>query len=317
MLVISQLISIYYEPIYTKDKVLVKILVLGATGMLGSTIFQQLSNHRQHQVWGTIRNNYNLRYFPRNTHQNLISNLDILDHDALVHAFTKIKPDVVINCVGVIKQLAQAKNPLTTLPINAMLPHRLAALCELTKARLIHISTDCVFSGNQGMYVEDDTSDATDLYGKSKYIGELHDCPSAITLRTSIIGHELNSNYSLVNWFLSQKNSTLGYDKAIFSGLTTLEFARVIHDFVIPNPTLSGLYHVAAQPINKFDLLSVIAEVYGKKIAISPDSTLVIDRSLNAKRFNQATNYTPPNWTTLITAMHNDYLNTKERILDV
>ena len=294
-----------------------KILVLGATGMLGSTIFRQLSNNSQHQVWGTTRSNHHLHYFPENTHQNLISNIDVLEHDALVHAFTTVKPDVVINCVGVIKQLAQASNPLTTLPINAMLPHRLAALCELTKTRLIHISTDCVFSGNQGMYAEDDVSDATDLYGKSKYIGELHNYPSAITLRTSIIGHELNSKYSLVNWFLSQKNSISGYDKAIFSGLSTLEFSRIIHDIVIPNPALSGLYHVAAQPINKFDLLSVIADVYGKKITITPDSTLVIDRSLNAERFNQATNYNPPNWTALITAMHKDYLNTKERILNV
>jgi len=295
----------------------VKILVLGATGMLGSTIFQQLFNNSQHQVWGTIRNSYNLRYFPENTHQNLIKNIDVLEHDALVHAFTQVKPDVVINCVGVIKQLAHANNPLTTLPINAMLPHRLASLCELTKTRLIHISTDCVFSGNQGMYVEDDVSDATDLYGKSKYIGELHDYPSAITLRTSIIGHEINSNYSLVNWFLSQKDNISGYDKAIFSGLTTLEFARIIHDYVMPNPILSGLHHVAAQPINKFDLLSIIADIYEKKISITPDSTLVIDRSLNAQRFNQATQYSPPDWPTLITAMHKDYLNTKERNLHV
>ncbi|MDF1684622.1 MAG: SDR family oxidoreductase [Legionellaceae bacterium] len=294
-----------------------KILVLGATGMLGSTIFQQLFNHSQHQVWGTIRNSHNLGYFPKNTHQNLIKNIDVLEHDALVYAFTQVKPDVVINCVGVIKQLAHANNPLTTLPINAMLPHRLASLCELTSTRLIHVSTDCVFSGNQGMYVEEDVSDATDLYGKSKYIGELHDCPSAITLRTSIIGHEINSNYSLVDWFLSQNNDISGYDKAIFSGLTTLEFARIIHDFVIPNPELSGLYHVAAQPINKFDLLSVIADVYKKEISIKPDSALVIDRSLNAQRFNQATQYSPPDWTTLITAMHKDYLNTQERNLHV
>ncbi|MDF1827001.1 MAG: SDR family oxidoreductase [Legionellaceae bacterium] len=294
-----------------------KILVLGATGMLGSTIFQQLFHHSQHQIWGTIRNTSNLEYFPENAHQNLISNIDVLDHDALVHTFTQIKPDIVINCVGVIKQLAHANNPLTTLPINAMLPHRLASLCELTNTRLVHISTDCVFSGNKGMYVEEDISDATDLYGKSKYIGELHHYPLAVTLRTSIIGHEINSNYSLVNWFLSQHSDVSGYDRAIFSGLTTLEFVRVIHDFIIPHPELTGLYHVAAQPINKFELLSIIADVYEKKITITPDSALVIDRSLNAQRFNQATQYSPPDWTTLITAMHNGYINTKERNLHV
>ena len=218
--------------------------------------------------------------------------------------FTRVQPEVVINCVGLIKQLSDAKNPLTALPINAMLPHRLARLCELGGVRLIHVSTDCVFSGRKGLYLESDLSDAEDLYGKSKYIGELHELPHAITLRTSIIGHELNSNYALVDWFLSQHGGVKGFTKAIFSGLPTVELARVMKDFVIPHPKLNGLYHVAAEPIDKFRLLSLVAAQYGKLIEIRPDDALVIDRSLDGARFREATGYVAPDWPELVRRMH-------------
>lgn len=216
----------------------------------------------------------------------------------------RVQPDVLINCVGLIKQLADAKDPLTALPINAMLPHRLARLCELAGTRLIHMSTDCVFSGRQGAYRESDMSDAEDLYGKSKYIGELHDLPHAITLRTSIIGHELGSSHALVDWFLSQQGSVKGFTKAIFSGLPTVELARVMKDFVIPHPQLNGLYHVAAEPIAKLDLLQLVAAEYGKQVDICPDDELVIDRSLDGSRFRDATGYVAPAWPELIRRMH-------------
>ena len=185
-----------------------------------------------------------------------------------------------------------------------MLPHRLARLCELAGARLIHISTDCVFSGRKGLYLESDLSDAEDLYGKSKYIGELHDLPHAITLRTSIIGHELGSNYALVDWFLSQEGGVKGFTKAIFSGLPTVELARVMKDFVVPHPQLNGLYHVAAKPIDKFRLLSLVAAQYGKAIDIRPEDALVIDRSLDGSRFREATGYVAPEWPELIRRMY-------------
>ena len=189
------------------------MLVLGVTGMLGSTVFKQLSSDTRYQVWGTLRSMNQLHSFPEQSHEFLLKNIDVLDHDALVSVFDRVQPDVVINCVGLIKQLSDAKDPLSTLPINAMLPHRLANLCSLVNARLIQISTDCVFNGRKGMYTEDDISDAEDLYGKSKYIGELHDLSHAVTLRTSIIGHELNSHFSLVDWFLSQTDVVKGYKK--------------------------------------------------------------------------------------------------------
>ena len=281
-----------------------KILILGVTGMLGSAVFRSFSADAEHETWGTVRSGAALQNFPQQSHERLLSGVDVLDQDALAAAMARVKPDVVINCVGLIKQLADAKDPLTALPINAMLPHRLARLCELAGARLIHISTDCVFSGRKGLYLESDLSDAEDLYGKSKYIGELHDLPHAITLRTSIIGHELDSNYALVDWFLSQEGEVKGFTKAIFSGLPTVELARVIKDFVLPHPQLNGLYHVAAEPIDKFRLLSQVAAQYDKTIDIRPDDALVIDRSLDGSRFREATGYVAPEWPELIRRMY-------------
>lgn len=283
-----------------------RILVLGVTGMLGQAVFRTFAADATHETWGTLRGSAALRHFPQDSHVRLLCGVDVLDQDALVAALGKVKPDVVINCIGLIKQLADANDPLTALPINAMLPHRLARLCELAGARLIHVSTDCVFSGRKGLYVESDLSDAEDLYGKSKYIGELHDLPHAITLRTSIIGHELGSAYALVDWFLSQQGEVRGFTKAIFSGLPTVELARVMKDFVVTHPRLSGLYHVAAEPIDKFRLLSQVAAQYGKQIGIRPDDALLIDRSLDGSRFAQATGYVAPEWPELIRRMHID-----------
>ncbi|WP_449438871.1 dTDP-4-dehydrorhamnose reductase family protein [Pseudomonas migulae] len=283
-----------------------RVLVLGVTGMLGNAVFRVFSADAGHETWGTLRSAAALRNFPLQAHERLLIGLDALDQDALTAAFSRVRPDVVINCVGLIKHLADAKDPLTALPINAMLPHRLARLCELSGARLIHVSTDCVFSGRKGGYLESDTSDAEDLYGKSKYIGELHDLPHAITLRTSIIGHELGSSHALVDWFLSQQGSAKGFTKAIFSGLPTVELARVMKDFVVPHLSLNGLYHVAAEPIAKFDLLGLVASEYGKQIDIRPDDALVIDRSLNGSRFREVTGYVAPGWPELIRRMNTD-----------
>ncbi len=281
-----------------------KVLVLGVTGMLGNAVFRVFEADSRFEVWGTLRSSAALHHFAPSSHARLRTGVDVLDQDALVNVFAQVRPDVVINCVGLIKQLADAKDPLTALPINAMLPHRLARLCELAGSRLIHVSTDCVFSGSKGDYLETDLSDADDLYGKSKYIGELRDSPHTVTLRTSIIGHELNSSYALVDWFLSQEGSVKGFSRAIFSGLPTVELARVMKDFVIPNPQLSGLYHVAAEPIAKLDLLRLVAAQYAKQIVIRADDALVIDRSLNGSRFRQATRYVAAPWPVLIGTMH-------------
>lgn len=281
-----------------------RILVLGATGMLGSTVFKYFTACPDVSVFGTLRNRAALKHFDESIRSCILSGVDVLDHDALVRVIAEVCPDVVINCIGLIKQFADAKDPLCALPINSMLPHRLANVCELIGARLIHISTDCVFSGRKGMYVESDISDAEDLYGKSKYIGEVTDREHVLTLRTSIIGHELDSNASLVDWFLSQRGSVKGYERAVFSGLTTLEVSRVLKEFVLPTPKLHGLYHLSVNPIDKFSLLSEIARVYQKDITIIPDSELIIDRSLDSSKFRAAVGYVPPSWADLISAMY-------------
>lgn len=281
-----------------------KVLILGLTGMLGNTLFRDLSRNPDLRVFATARNEKAARFFAPSLAEFIIPGIDVLNHDSLIEVFGQIKPDVVINCIGIIKQLSDSNNPLVTLPINALLPHRLNALCKALGCRLIHISTDCVFSGSKGMYLESDFADAGDLYGRSKLLGEVVDSPNAVTLRTSLIGHELSSQFSLVDWFLSQEGSTKGYTQAIFSGLPTIEMSRVIHDHVLPHPELHGLYQVATEAIDKHTLLHIIANAYGKDIAIQPDDRVRINRSLNGERFQQATGYTPPPWPQLIAQMH-------------
>jgi dTDP-4-dehydrorhamnose reductase len=281
-----------------------KILVLGVTGMLGNTVFRYCFQDTTLKVIGTLRSAAGRQHFTGSQQSQLIDGVDILDLKALATVLNQVKPDIVINCVGLIKQYAISKDPLVVLPLNAMFPHQLSRLCEEKGARLVHISTDCVFSGRTGLYKEDDISDAEDLYGKSKYIGELHEQSHAITLRTSIIGHELNSHESLVEWFLSQSSPIKGYERVIFSGLPTVELARIIKDFLLPNPKLHGLYHVSAAPIDKYQLLRLIGSTYNKKIEITPDQEICINRSLDSKKFQQDSGYTPPAWPNLIRFMH-------------
>lgn len=280
-----------------------RALVLGASGMLGNAAFRVFGESDRLEVFGTARSSRIVERLPRGLRGRIICGIDVGDFDGLVKLFSDIRPDIIVNCIGLVKQLADAKDPLLAIPVNALLPHRLVRLCALFGARLIHVSTDCVFSGSRGLYAEHDLPDAADLYGRSKLLGEV-DYPNAITLRTSIIGHELDGVHSLIEWFLAQEGSVKGYKKAIFSGLPTVELARVMRDVVIPRPDLRGLYHVASEPISKYDLLHLVAEAYAKEIEIIPDHSLVIDRSLNADRFQSATGYTAPRWQELVHAMH-------------
>jgi dTDP-4-dehydrorhamnose reductase len=282
-----------------------KILIIGATGMLGNVMMRVFSENLAWRTFGTVRSGSAKKLFRDDIASRLISDVDVENYDSLTRVFCEVRPTVVINCVGLVKQLTAASDPLQAIPINTMLPHRLSQLCKLVDARLIHISTDCVFSGSKGNYIETDLPDAHDLYGRSKYLGEVS-FSHTITLRTSIIGHELLDNRSLVGWFLAQNGSCLGYTNAIFSGLPTVVLAQIIRDIVIPNENLFGVYHVASQPISKFNLLRLISDIYNKSIAILPDNNLVLDRSLNSERFRNATGYVAPEWPKLIKLMH-DY----------
>jgi len=280
-----------------------KVLVFGASGMIGSAMFRVLSAKKGWQVWGTLRSADRKRFFSGKQQDKLVSGVDVEKHDALVRVFARVKPDVVVNCIGLTKHHKDAEDRLLALPLNAQLPHHMADLCDVAGGRLIHVSTDCVFAGTKGNYVEGDVTDAGDVYGKSKNLGEV-DYPHAVTLRTSTIGHELQSAYGLLEWFLAQQGRCKGFSRAIFSGLPNTEFARVVRDVVIPRPDLHGLYHVGAAPIGKYELLQLIAKAYGKQIDIVRDDDFSIDRSLNSARFYKATGYKPEAWPELIQAMH-------------
>lgn len=284
-----------------------RVLVLGATGMLGNAVFRMFSQHPEWNVHGTVRSRESAALFPSHLANRLATVDDIQNEDCLLNLFNDLRPAVVINCVSLPRERMKSGGPLEFIPIFGLLPHRLAAVCGRTQARLVHISTDAVFSGAKGGYTEDDPADAQDLYGLSKFIGELHD-PNTVTIRTSMIGHELRSAYGLIGWFLKQKQCRC-YSKAIFSGLPTVTLAQIIRDIVIPRQDLSGIYHVAAQPISKYDLLRLVADVYGQTVDIIKDESVIIDRSLNPGRFRAATGYTPPEWPDLIKIMRADWVS--------
>jgi dTDP-4-dehydrorhamnose reductase len=283
-----------------------RVLVLGASGMLGSAMLRVLSEKEDWEVFGTVRSGEVKKFFASRIGARLVVGCDVENHDALSKLFAQVRPEVVINCISLTKELLTAGDPLLLIPIYALLPHRLAKLCSLTGARLVHMSTDGVFSGKKGGYTEDDPADAQDLYGVSKFLGEVY-YSHTITLRTSMIGHELQTANGLLGWFLSQQKRCTCFGRAIFSGLPTVALAQIVRDWVMPRPALFGLYHVAARPISKYDLLQLVAEVYAKTIDIVRDDSVIIDRSLNAGRFAAATGYVAPDWPELISLMRTDW----------
>jgi dTDP-4-dehydrorhamnose reductase len=270
--------------------------------MLGNAVLRFFAASPGFTAIGSVRSRAARALLPAALQSQLVQTPNVESADELLGLFDQVRPDFVINCIGVVKQLASAEDPLTALPINSLLPHRLVRVCRLAGARLIHVSTDCVFAGTKGLYREQDTADARDLYGLSKYLGEVDD-ETAVTLRTSIIGPELDGAHGLLGWFLAQKGRVRGFSRAVFSGVPTVELARVMRDFVIPNPQLRGVHHVSAAAINKYDLLVLIAKVYGLDTGIDPNAELVIDRSLDSTAFRKLTGYEPPPWPQLVQTM--------------
>lgn len=283
-----------------------KILIVGATGMLGYSLFSNLYNSAKIEAYGTVRNIDSIAARFAGMEENIFTGVDVNSLSKLKSILQTLKPDMVINCIGLIKQHSISKQHLNAVQINSLLPHQLAALCDENGGKLIHFSTDCVFDGVKGLYLEHDKPDAQDLYGRSKCLGEVDYAPH-LTLRTSIIGHELNSSVSLIDWFLSQKVKVGGFSKAIFSGLPTCYIAQLIIDKSEELLATTGLYHLSADPINKYDLLKLVAEVYQKKISIIPNDSLLINRSLNSSKLQSEINFRPSRWDELIQLMHADY----------
>ena len=272
-----------------------RIVILGGDGMLGHQLLKHFD--QQFEVWATLRNNVNTyqeyKIFNR---ENSLYEIDARNYDQLGKVFNEIRPDVVINCIGIVKQRKEAADVIESIKINALLPHQLCLLCKEYAARFIQISTDCVFSGDKGNYTESDVPDAADIYGRTKLLGEISS-PHAITLRTSIIGLELSRKQGLIEWFLSQRGTIQGYVYAIYSGFTTIELAQIIERLITQHVELSGIWHVSSNPINKYQLLCSLSDKLKREdIEIEIDKKFKCDRSLDGSRFMQATGYVPPSW---------------------
>jgi len=275
-----------------------RILVLGGDGMLGHQLLKQLSS--RHTMAATLRQDKSsYEAYGLFSDENSFFGIDVRNIDRVTEVMAQFQPDAVVNCVGIIKQRPSAKQSILSLEINALLPHRLAVLCRLAGARLVHMSTDCVFSGTSGNYQETDVSDAEDLYGRSKFLGEVDD-EGCITLRTSIIGHELSRKSSLLEWVLAQEGTVKGYQKAIFSGFTTIEMSRIIERVLLSKVEAQGMFQVSSQPIDKHALLLLIKQHLHPSIEVVADTSVQIDRSLDSSRFRKLFEYTPPSWPEMI-----------------
>jgi dTDP-4-dehydrorhamnose reductase len=282
-----------------------RVLILGGAGMLGHKLLQTLQN--QFDTWVTVRTlSARLKATGMFVTERTISDVNGNDPDALATVVSRVRPDVVINAIGIVKQRPEADDPVESLSINSLLPHRVARLCEAAGARFIHVSTDCVFSGRAGAYLETDQSDAEDFYGRTKFLGEVTS-GAALTLRTSMVGRELTSGAGLVEWFLAQDGRRIpGFTRARFSGLTTLALSRLVGKLLREQPELCGLYHVAADPISKYDLLVLLREAFGKSIEIEPRTEPAIDRTLDGSRFRHASGFVSTPWPEMVAELAAD-----------
>ncbi len=282
-----------------------RVLILGGSGMLGHKAYQTFNG--RFETYATIRGQASdygrFRMFDESR---LVERVAAEDFDSIKRAVASTQPDVILNCIGIVKQDKSAKDPLASIRVNSLFPHRVARLAREAGARLIHLSTDCVFSGSRGHYAEDDLPDPPDLYGRSKLLGEV-DGEGCLTIRTSMIGRELRGSHGLLEWFLGQQGKKVrGFKRAVFSGFTTNALAEIIADIVSHHPDLRGMWHVAAEAIDKFDLLSQVRDTYELNIEIEPDETFVCDRSLNGERFRKETGIVAPQWPEMIAQMHAD-----------
>lgn len=288
-----------------------RTLILGGNGMLGHKLWQLSLNTLETYV--TLRRPLQTyRYAKLFDPTRVISGVDATNFNTVIHAVKQIKPSVVVNCLGIVKQRDIAKNPLTSIHINSLFPHQLKEICNSVGARLIHMSTDCIFSGKKGNYREEDPADAEDLYGKTKYLGEV-DGDDCLTIRTSIIGRELETHLGLVEWLLSQNGKTvLGYTRAIYSGFTTPVLSQIILTLIQDFPKLSGVYHVSTDPINKYDLLKILIKAFRLNIEVQNFNNFFCDRSLNGSRFNNAVPINFPSFEQMVSELVKDGETYKE-----
>lgn len=281
----------------------IRVLVLGATGMLGHKLGQVLSAH--HETHLAVRRAQAPVLRDLFDADRVSTGVSAEDPRSVERVLDEIAPAVVVNCIGIVKQADAARQAVPSITVNSLFPHRLGELCAARGARLIHISTDCVFSGRVGGYTEDDIPDPIDLYGRSKLLGEVAE-PGCLTLRTSIVGRELEGAHGLLEWFLGQSGSVRGFAKAVFSGLTTEALSELVARVVREQPALSGLWHVAAEPIDKLALLERFRDAFGLDIEIVADDALRIDRSLDGSRFERETGIAARSWSDMVAGLAAD-----------
>ncbi|MCK5133669.1 MAG: SDR family oxidoreductase [Candidatus Sabulitectum sp.] len=291
-----------------------KVLVLGGDGMLGHKVFQVFNeDYETHASFLGLRD-YTSAFpvYKEVPASRIHIGVNALNYAALQSLIEEVQPDVVVNCIGLIKQLEEASDHILAIQMNSVLPHNLAQICSSSGARLVHVSTDCVFSGDKGNYTEDDPSDVMDLYGKSKALGEVNYAPH-LTVRTSIIGREWVRSTALLEWFLSQQGKTVkGYKNAVYSGFTTEAIARLIKKTVSERPDLTGLWHVSSNPVSKLELISMIKEAWGLDITVEPFEDTPCDRSLDSSRFFGETGFERPSWESMIEGLVEDATPYKE-----
>jgi len=280
-----------------------RVLIIGGDGMLGHRLLATLSS--RHEVKATLRREAPAyAELPQLAPDRTFYGVDVRDGVKVRRVLEEFRPEAVVNAAGIVKQRDAAKDHVDSIAVNALFPHQLARECRALDARLIHFSTDCVFSGRQGRYTERDLPDAGDLYGRSKLLGEVTDEPRCLTLRTSMIGLELSRHQGLVEWFLASHGRVKGFRRAVFSGFTTHELARLVERLLTRHPDLCGLLHAAAEPIDKYRLLTSLAALLERRDpVVEPDETIVCDRSLDASAFRQRTGYEPPAWPQMLSEL--------------
>jgi dTDP-4-dehydrorhamnose reductase len=276
-----------------------KILVMGGDGMLGHQLLRAWGE--RHEVWATLHRGpgeYPVQSWFRP--DRCVFHTDVRNAQDVTDALARVKPEAVVNAIGLVKQQASAKESIPSLEINALFPHRLSQLCQVGGARLVHMSTDCVFTGRKGSYRETDIPDAEDLYGRTKLLGEVN-AVHALTLRTSIVGLELARKQSLIEWYLSQRGVIQGYSKATYSGLTTAEMARVIESILLGQDPPSGLWHLSSDPISKYDLLMGLqTRLRRTNLVIERNESFECDRSLDSSALRARISYAPPTWDAML-----------------
>jgi dTDP-4-dehydrorhamnose reductase len=286
-----------------------KILILGLSGMLGHKLFSYLQKQNTYDLYATTTTNFEIEYpsfkiiNKKNIFFSKVQNIDYFER-----IFLKINPDIVINCIAILRESFFDLKPVKFIEINTIYPHKISQLSKKLDFRFIHFSTDILYSDNNKLSCENDEIALSGPYAASKFLGEVKN-NNSLTIRTSIIGHQLNNNTSLLEWFLNYEGKTVnGYSNVIYSGLPTTEISKIIHKYIIPNVDLKGIMNISSKPISKLELLYKIKKYYNKKVNINSDESIISNRSLNSNLFNKKTGYLVPDWDMMVKEMYEDFL---------